>query len=77
MAHGTKMLRVLRGMFKGPEGQGWWMAVRCTVQAARKAGYRGGRENVKSHCGIFNYLSWCYLYMAAYCDTYGSNKHNY
>lgn len=30
---------------------GGWQSGVCTV---RKAGYKGGRENVKSYCGFFN-----------------------
>lgn len=43
----------LEAMFKGNKGQGWWVAVRCIVQTARKTGYKAGGENAKSHSSIF------------------------
>lgn len=61
----------------GTKGQGWWVAVRCFNTDSQKAGYKGGEEDAKSHCNIFNYLIGCYLCTTAYHDTYGSNKHNY
>lgn len=54
MGHGRKRVRVARGVCKRTKGQGWWVAVRCTVQTARKAGYKGGGEDTKSHCSMFN-----------------------
>lgn len=77
IGHSRKRVRIPRGMCKGTEGQGWWVAIRCSVLTARKAGYKGGGEDAKSHCCIFNYLIQWYLCTTAYHDTYGSNKHNY
>lgn len=77
MGHGSKREKVPRSPFTVRKGQGWWVAVRCSILTARKAGYKGEGEEAKSHCNIFNYLIWCYLCTTADHDTYESNKHNY
>lgn len=77
MGHGSKRVKIPRGLFIGTKGQGWWVAVRYSILTAKKAGYKDGGEEAKSHCNIFNYLIWCHLCITADHDTYGSNKHNY
>lgn len=54
--HGSNNVRLPRGMCQGTKGQGWWVVVRCTVLNARKAGFKGGGDEAKSRCSIFNYL---------------------
>lgn len=57
MEHSGKRVKIPRGPFMDTKDQRWWVAVRCSILTARKAGYKGGGEEAKSHCNIFNYLT--------------------